>query len=262
MSYILDALKKADRERNLAKVPTLTTVHIPVYVTTRRAVFWALAGLLLTAGLLFWVLRPSPTAVPVARVEPQGVVGLVPSESKGASAPAPVPSHPVSAPPASSAAPDPSAQRAWIQPEVRQPAEREPGVIFRPSRPLPGPATRPIPEPIQVERVKPRPAEAAGVLPSAGPEVQSNKEGNLVRTDPIVPPPVTPLSNQPTLNEAIAKMTLDVFVYADSEADRMATINGRRYTKGQLVEGRYLVEDITPEGVLLSFQGERAILRP
>jgi hypothetical protein len=60
----------------------------------------------------------------------------------------------------------------------------------------------------------------------------------------------------------MTKMTLEVFVYADAEADRMVTINGRRYTKGQLVDGRYLVEDITPEGVRLSFQGERAILRP
>ncbi len=41
MSYILDALKKADRERNLAKVPTLTTVHVPVLTTGRRVGVWA-----------------------------------------------------------------------------------------------------------------------------------------------------------------------------------------------------------------------------
>jgi hypothetical protein len=66
----------------------------------------------------------------------------------------------------------------------------------------------------------------------------------------------------PALGAAIPKMTLNVFVYAAAEADRMVMINGQRYVKGQQVDGHYLVEDITPEGVLLSFEGERALLRP
>jgi hypothetical protein len=69
-------------------------------------------------------------------------------------------------------------------------------------------------------------------------------------------------STQPALREAMGKMTLDVFVYADAEADRMVIINGTRYVKGQRVDGLYLVEDITSEGAILSFQGERALLRP
>jgi general secretion pathway protein B len=262
MSYILDALKKADRERNLAKVPTLTTLHIPVYVRRRRAAFWVLAGLLMAGGLLYWALRPSPMAAPVARVEPQGVVGGVSPDSAGESARAPVSNQPASGPPASWAVPDPSGPRAEFQRDVRRQAEREPGPMFRPRQSLPSPASQPVPEPIRVESVKPRPAEAARMLPSPVPEVQPSKEAQPARTDPIAPPPVTVLPNQPTLNEAIAKMTLDVFVYGVSEADRMVTINGRRYIKGQLVDGRYLVEDITPEGVLLTFQGERALLRP
>jgi hypothetical protein len=66
----------------------------------------------------------------------------------------------------------------------------------------------------------------------------------------------------PTLRDALPKMTLDMFVYTDVEADRAAVINGRRYVKGQRVDGLYLVEDITPEGVALSYQGEKAMLRP
>jgi hypothetical protein len=57
-------------------------------------------------------------------------------------------------------------------------------------------------------------------------------------------------------------MTLDVFVYTDVEADRMAVISGRRYVKGQLVDGLYLVESINPDGVVLTYKDERAILRP
>jgi hypothetical protein len=57
-------------------------------------------------------------------------------------------------------------------------------------------------------------------------------------------------------------MTLDVFVYTDVEADRMAVINGRRYVKGQFVDGLYLVESINPDGVMLKYRDERAVLRP
>jgi phage host-nuclease inhibitor protein Gam len=57
-------------------------------------------------------------------------------------------------------------------------------------------------------------------------------------------------------------MTLDVFVYTEVEADRMAVINGRRYVKGQLIDGLYVVESINPDGVVLTYQRERVVLRP
>jgi phosphomannomutase len=77
----------------------------------------------------------------------------------------------------------------------------------------------------------------------------------------VAPPPVS--STGPSmLREALGKMTLDVFVYTDVEADRMVVINGRRYTEGEYVDGLYLIDNITPEGVALRYRGERAVLRP
>jgi hypothetical protein len=69
-------------------------------------------------------------------------------------------------------------------------------------------------------------------------------------------------AKSPTLREAMAKMTVDVFVYTSVEADRMVVISGRRYVEGEYVNGLYLLESITPEGVVLSHQGERLLLRP
>ncbi len=60
----------------------------------------------------------------------------------------------------------------------------------------------------------------------------------------------------------MAKMTLNILVYDDSEAARRVVINGRKYVKGDYVDGHYLVEDITLEGAVLSFDGQRALLRP
>ncbi len=262
MSYILDALKKADRERSLAKVPSLTTVQVPVHVPGGRAAVWIAAIALTGGGLAAWFLWPSPVRLPVA---PRGPGASV-------EAPAPVesltlertPSPPVSpvvpGPRATTSlpvvppAPLPSEATRLPQPEVpvtsrqirphtRQPSKASP-LPPEPTAPVPIPQT-PVPAPAPQ-----RPETSA----------QSERAPAPPAPVPMVAPPATP--TQTTLREASAKLTLDVFVYTDVEADRMVIIGGRRYVKGQLVDGLYLLEDITPEGAVLSYQGERIVLRP
>jgi general secretion pathway protein B len=61
MSYILDALKKSDQERQRGAVPNLHTVQMPVARESRRRSRWSsllVLALLLNAGLLVWWLRP------------------------------------------------------------------------------------------------------------------------------------------------------------------------------------------------------------
>jgi hypothetical protein len=60
----------------------------------------------------------------------------------------------------------------------------------------------------------------------------------------------------------MAKMTLNVLVYTQTAAERMVIINGKRYVKGDYVDGQYRIEDITREGALLGYQGEQAVLQP
>jgi hypothetical protein len=56
-------------------------------------------------------------------------------------------------------------------------------------------------------------------------------------------------------------MTLNVLVYSESRTDRMVYIDGRQYTEGQRIQGRFLVESITQDGAVLSADGERVTLR-
>ena len=266
MSFILDALKKADRERNLNKIPTLATVHIPVYVTGRRVALWAAAATLLSVAGLLWWLQPS-TEAPVSTAQPRSSVAVAPparptapesGPASGRVANVPLPAAPEFAVPAPGAAP-----RAGVQ---RQ-ETRDRTVNQRPIRPAP----QPMPQP-PVAPIRPEPREAPSVqvgppeLPSPRPDPQPSVA--VAQPPPSViqsPPPAAPPSAAPatqTLREALSKMTLDVFVYTEIEADRMAVINGRRYFKGQLVDGLYLVESINPEGVMLKYRDERAVLRP
>jgi len=267
MSYILDALKKADRERNLAKVPTLTSVHVPVYVTGRRFALWIVTVTLLGGGALAWFLLSSPRGASVS-VSPAPVgapasVAVTPPTDTGEvdnnmSAPREV----IGPPPTPSTQAAPSRPTASTRSEGRRQPDDQPTPSPRAGRPAPR-VSPPLPAPIRSEGADVRPAEPEPpALPTPRPEARPNVEASRPPTEvaPGVPPPTSPAP--PTLRDALAKMTLDVFVYTDVEADRMAVINGRRYVKGQLVDGLYLVEGISPEGVVLKYQGERAVLRP
>jgi len=137
MSYILEALRRSQAERERGQVPGL---HAPAAPADgdgpsdgeRRGVPpWALgAGLgagALVALALWWTLRPAPAAAPVA-VAPAAVP---------ASAPAPAPSPPlpvvVSAPPAPVPAPAPAPVPA---------SAAMPAAVASPAVPTPAPPPR------------------------------------------------------------------------------------------------------------------------
>jgi type II secretory pathway component PulC len=58
-----------------------------------------------------------------------------------------------------------------------------------------------------------------------------------------------------------AKLKLEVLVYSDVASERMVFINGRKYLLGDTVAERARVEEIQPDGVVLSEQGRRFTLR-
>ena len=66
MSYILDALKRAERERHLTHVPTLATIHASAHPTRSRWL-WVVGGVLLVnAIVVMLLLRAGPGAGPTS----------------------------------------------------------------------------------------------------------------------------------------------------------------------------------------------------
>lgn len=146
MSYILEALKKAQAERQLGNAPTLDAVPVgapPAPARTRGvpaiAIGAGLAALLVVGAGAWWLRAPAPapavltaavvkTPAPAAVINTPAIVGAPPlavaPPSKPAPAPTPVPA-PAKAPAVVAAAPPPPVKAAVNADEERVPALRE-----------------------------------------------------------------------------------------------------------------------------------------
>jgi type II secretion system (T2SS) protein B len=301
MSFILDALKKAERERSLARVPSLSTVHIPVITTGRRFRLWAVAGLFLIAGgFSVWLWRPSLPVASVPATNPRSQAATTLPAGPADPALAPTPARimetlpPVSVAPASppsavaeqrmdrqQTSPAPAAVPPSIQAPKRQspPSDfqaaassggirggggRSPGISSGQAPDGPSPPTESAP--IQPPPVFTVPAPVTPAPRPAGPPVPPQTMPSPGANPPpavVVAPSSPPKpATPPTLVDAMAKMKLDLFVYTDVPKDRMVIINGRKYFEGDEVDGLYLIKSITPDGALLIYQDESLLLRP
>ncbi|HEU4438633.1 MAG TPA: general secretion pathway protein GspB [Methylomirabilota bacterium] len=56
-------------------------------------------------------------------------------------------------------------------------------------------------------------------------------------------------------------MKLEVLVYSDSAPHRFVFINGRKFTEGQRVDEGVVLERIQADSAVLSYQGQKFLLR-
>jgi general secretion pathway protein B len=119
MSFILDALKKAESERSRASGPVLVDVRIAA--PRRRLPAWAWAlGLVLRAnlGVLAWLVSRKPAAAQVAATAAPAVVPAAAPVVSTVAAPAPT-TAPAAPPAVALELPPPIASTAAVPPAVR-----------------------------------------------------------------------------------------------------------------------------------------------
>ncbi len=109
--------------------------------------------------------------------------------------------------------------------------------------------------------VRPTPA-------AASPQTRTNPARSNARRTPPPQQQQTP-SALPTMTQLVAEgllqppdVRLDMLVYRDNPASRIAFINMRRYRIGEQTEEGATVEDITQAGVHLLYNGRRFLLEP
>lgn len=222
MSFILDALRKSDAERQRGAAPGLADVRYATH-RGRRNLWVPLLAVVLVAniGFMAWLWygrpgdrtpdNPDSTAVPVA----------APAVPAGISPPAPA---------VRALAREATPVEPPVAPEVERDLPVEPPAMQTPEVP------------------------AADAPPAAG---KASPPVSKIIADPALPT-VEQLVSAGTLD--VPQLNLDLLVYNDKPAVRFVVINGRKYREGaQLTEGPTL-ESITPDGAILASRGQRFTL--
>jgi general secretion pathway protein B len=258
MSYILDALKRADAERERGTVPGLHAQPAPLAASGARVpgrlkpLAWAGAGAaVLLLAALAWRLtaREAPPAAQVPAPAPAPAATAAPAPSAVAAAPAmpagtlvmpPAPARP-SAPP-----PPPEAAALARKPDAAAPAASAPQA----------------PQAAQQAASAPQATAAAPAAPVRGPtraEARAAaRQAEAPASAPAAEPRVYTLNELPEdVRRQLPALTISGATYSENPAYRMLIINGQVFHEGEKPTSELALEQIRPKAAVFSFRGYR-----
>ena len=251
MSYILDALRKAERERHLGQPPSLTTPPLAAEPGRRRLGPWLGVGLglgLNAALLAFFLTRIQPAAPPVIAASPAPTATSTPFQ----------PAASPSLPPAKEAS-----GREESPVTVREPAEpvaspRSAAASATTTSTTPAPVTprrEPVDKPALSEPSPPsvpRPSRERREEPSR----PSLKPGSVTLAPAPEPVPLLETLSAGA-RRGIPALNLDIHIHSVDPDKRFVVINGRRYREGDRLGEGPMLETVTRDGAILRQGGQR-----
>lgn len=238
MSYILEALRRAERERNPAQAQDLRIVTDSrgTHIATRKPPWpWMIGGLALAfvlgALLMTQLLKPS-MPVPAAPAAPN-VVATIPAPA---------------APPPVAVVEDESSLSTLD--DLVEPTTEEPlADTFTATEPLD------ISEQAALAEVE----EQAEIAPTYS-EVHE-LEVEQIDLAPANRPQVQELKDMPPEYRAdFPKLTLDVHFHDEDSSRRFVMINGKRYREGDSLSEGPQITEITQTGAILNYRGQDVLL--
>ena len=224
MSYILEALKKSQAERQLGELPSIHAPQVQLHdgaasASARRTPVWlALGGVTVAvaAALLLWQPWQADAAAPAAAaVVPAVLAQAVPAPLPVAAPPAAVAPAPVAAsvPPAATAAPVHHAR------PVAEPKQEAPGQAVSPPVAAPAPAVPPT--------------------PAAEESVPGMRD---------LPEPI---------QRQIPAIAIGGYIYSKNPADRLLLIDKVLRHEGEELAPGLVLEKLQPKAAIFSFKGYR-----
>jgi len=225
MSYILDALKKSEKERGLSKVPDIMTVHDMQASSTKKRPLWVLLVLvilLLNAAVLFWLSpwkskKPQPAADSAA--EKQIIARSQNTSSKKTDLQ--------------------QSKKVTDAKDVRKNIKEKPKAM---------PETR-------ITR------EAPSIIPLKKEEA-SNMTSEAKPDDDHLPSPlpnkIYHMSELPqSLQQKLPAFAISTFLYSQDPGSRSVRINGQMMREGQYLSAGLKLEEIMQNGMIFSYQNYR-----
>lgn len=229
MSYILEALKKSDQQRQRGATPTLPTAQVSVAAPKQPLLVYygLLAAVLLGAGIAIGWLRPWQAEQPAPAAEPGAARSAIPALQQAAPTPLPEPSE-----------------------MARKTAQELPA-------PHSATAGQPAPKVDAMQPDIPAPAStgmhsAAAPAPAPMPEKHAGPAGAVQEQGAI------PMAELPrTIQQEIPAMTIQLHAYSGNPAERLVSINSRMLREGGYLTPDLRLEQITPDGMIFSYKGYR-----
>jgi general secretion pathway protein B len=275
MSFILDALKKSELERQRQTIPGL--MDAGPLARRPRFPLWAVALVVLLgvnlAVLLIVLLRSTPSSTHAISATGPTLASMPASSPRGASSPA-TSAPPGSAPAASASAEAPStpAPRAVESPPAGPPVRAAEHFSPMDATPVYAPEIPADNDAAAARAGSERAHEASGsaalgrtaaALASASPTHTARARDPVLtadeeKADEEVLPRIgeIDLSGQPALPD----LHLDVHVFAAKPADRFVYIDMRKYREGAALADGLTLERIRRDGVVLNYHGLRFVL--
>lgn len=229
MSYILDALKKADQERTLGKVPDLEAAHWGERRSKRSYRWvWIVGGLLLINGALLVMLLGSDDDVVSSSDGQSGQADSIP------------------------VTPVPRAESVTVSPPRDIARPREP-VYVPPSPAVKQPQTNAWQAPV---------TSAETVVNQVSPPVITPSPAFVRPPAPAAKPVTT--SSVPEWNDLSLEFRsgftlphIDVHVYSDDPGRRFILVDLQKFREGDTLDSGAVLEEIQPDSIQLYYQGTR-----
>jgi general secretion pathway protein B len=262
MSYILDALKKAEKERKQGTLPDMLTVQdIVAEKPAKRfaGLYLLVAALVLNAAILVWWLGFSHSSkTKVSQIATAGntstlsVNETVQTVSEVPTSPAPVQAISTETRPVEKNIVPVTGRPVSGNPDTKPDRPREIPVVpvvqskLVTDRPVSG---SDIPKPAEISTEKVNQADAAGLLPS----VPANGFAGMPEENKIYKLMELPSS----IRQSLPSFSVSALLYSSSPASRMVRINDQMMHEGQDLAAGVKLEEITRDGLIFRYQKYR-----
>lgn len=261
MSYILDALRKSEQQRQLGVAPRLLTVHATSEPDARPALlkYGLIAAGLIGAGIAIGRWQPwqqerllsatasAPAEIPEARAREAlpAPLPVLPEVASGPETPMPAQKTPVAMRPIA----DPEV--AILQQDTHLPA-------------TPPSQTQKFPTAAVLPKETATPVREAAPELAPAPAVAAERPIALLQEQSADAPPADAAQEQKVLLMAelpaairreIPAMSIPVHTYSDTPKERIVGIDDRLLREGEYVAPGLKLELIAPDGVVFSYKG-------
>ncbi|TPQ28246.1 general secretion pathway protein GspB [Methylomonas koyamae] len=251
MSYILNALRKSERERQASQPDTVASRIVLQQAPERQAAAKIIAALLaVNAAILAYFLGIAPRMTAHDTPPPATSIQLPPQPLAESNRPDPADRLPLPAKPTPKAKPEPAhvaATAAAVKPvEAKKP----------PLEPVKPAAVQPPPDPVVAAKPLPEPG-----VPS--PAAQAAPPIRETVTEPV--PAAAPLPAKPALQaledlpadvrQSLPALPINVYSYSPVPAERFVMIDMVKYVPGQMIKDRLELKQIMEDGIVVNYGG-------